>query len=201
MYRLALATAERRDGLKHPATAAAAHDLAECLRYADKRAAAEPLHRRALAIRDARLAPTDPRLATSLVHLGDLLRTLGRSDRAKYAEAETCLRRAVAIRETHYGPTHREVAVALHGLARALRAAGRAVDAEPHALRCMTIVERQLGRDHPYAWGARRALQALLREQGKTAVLDDDYAAPSTRAVERPRPARAACRDRPLAVL
>ena len=91
-------------------------------RYAE----AEPLFRRALAIREAALGPDHPDTATSLNNLAVLLRAQGR-----YAEAEPLLRRALAIREAALGPDHPDTAISLNNLAVLLQAQGRYAEAEP----------------------------------------------------------------------
>ena len=58
---------------------------------------AEAAFRGALAIVEAALGPTDPRLADSMTALGDV-----RSERRDFAGAETLYRRALAVVETAY---------------------------------------------------------------------------------------------------
>ena len=76
-------------------------------------AEAEPLFRRALAIREQALGPDHPDTATSLNNLADLYDSQGR-----YAEAEPLYRRALAIREQALGPDHPDTATSLNNLAR-----------------------------------------------------------------------------------
>ena len=87
----ALSLTERRHGHNHAATAAALTTLAELLiaekRYAD----AEPLLKRALAIRE-KSSPDSPELADTLYALADLYKKQGRA-----AEAEPLLRRSAAL--------------------------------------------------------------------------------------------------------
>jgi tetratricopeptide (TPR) repeat protein len=59
-------------------------------------AQAEPLYRRALAIKEKALGPEHPNVATTLANYADLLRKLDRT-----AEAETMEARAKAIRAAH----------------------------------------------------------------------------------------------------
>jgi tetratricopeptide (TPR) repeat protein len=93
-----------------PAAAEPLHDVAISLnnladfyraqgRYAD----AEPLYKRALAIREKALGPDHPDIATSLNTLAELYRAQGR-----YADAEPLYKRSLAIREKALGPDHRE---------------------------------------------------------------------------------------------
>ena len=64
-------------------------------------AAAEPLYRRALAIREKALGPDHPDVATSLNNLALLLQKKG-----NYAAAEPLCRRALAIYEKALGTNH-----------------------------------------------------------------------------------------------
>ena len=70
-------------------------------RYAE----AEPLYKRALAIREKALGPDHPDVARSLNNLAELYENQGR-----YAEAEPLYKRALAIREKALGPDHPDVA-------------------------------------------------------------------------------------------
>ena len=89
--------------------------LRDKARYAE----AEPLYRRALAIREAALGPDHPGTATSLYNLAVLLLA-----KARYAEAEPLYRRALAIDEKAYGPDHPKVAMDMRNLAELLRDQG-----------------------------------------------------------------------------
>ena len=66
-------------------------------RYAE----AEPLHKRALSIREKALGPKHADLATSLNDLAELYRAQGH-----YADAELLFKRALAIWEMALGPNH-----------------------------------------------------------------------------------------------
>ena len=70
------------------------NDLAEQYRAQGKVAEAEPLYKRALAIREKALGPQHQDVATSLDNLAELYRAQG-----KVAEAEPLYKRALAIRE------------------------------------------------------------------------------------------------------
>src|SRR5213079_61632 len=77
----------------------------------EKLAEAEPLHERALGIRERVLGPEHPDTASSLNHLGLLLLTRG-----KPAEVEPLFQRALAIREQELRPQHPHPADSLLGL-------------------------------------------------------------------------------------
>ena len=76
------------------------NNLAELYRTQGRYAEAEPLYRRSLTIREAKLGPDHPDVATSLNNLAGLYRAQGR-----YAEAEPLYRRSLTIREASSGPT------------------------------------------------------------------------------------------------
>ena len=83
-------------------------------------AKAEPLYRRALAIREKALGPEHPDTADSLNNLAGFTRTMG-----DYAKAEPLYQRALAISEKALGPEHPDTATSLNNLARALQGDGR----------------------------------------------------------------------------
>lgn len=100
----------------------------------------EPLHRRALSLREESLHAEDPRLAESLNNLAVLLDLLG-----KHREAETLHKRALAVREQAYGPFHPDVAQSLNNLAKVQLALGRPAEAGPLLRRAITILSRGRG--------------------------------------------------------
>ena len=77
---------------------------------------AEPLYKRALAIREKALGPDHPEVATSLSNLGTLYGSQG-----QYNQAEPLYRRALAIDEKALGPDHSDVAAILVNLAELYR--------------------------------------------------------------------------------
>jgi len=105
---------------------------------------AEPLYRRALAIRETALGPEHPATATSLNNLAALSYNQGR-----YSEAEPLYRRSLAIRETALGPEHPDTAASLNNLAVLYNYQGRYPEAEPLCRRALAIREKALGTEHP----------------------------------------------------
>src|ERR1700679_102716 len=73
---------------------------------------AEPLCKRALAIREKLLGPNHPVVATELNNLAVLY-----DKHDKYSEAEPLFNRALAVKERVFGPNHLEVAAGLDNLA------------------------------------------------------------------------------------
>src|SRR5260370_1130741 len=91
--------------------------------YLDDRARyreAEPLLKRALAIREQQLGPQHPDTASSLNNLALLYRAQG-----KYEQAEPLLKRALAICEQQLGSEHPNTAIARENYISLLRAMGR----------------------------------------------------------------------------
>ena len=86
-------------GPDDPRLATTLNNLAEFYRAQGKYVEAEPLHERALAIREKALGPEHPDVAQSLNNLALLYQAQG-----KYAEAEPLHKRALAIREKALGP-------------------------------------------------------------------------------------------------
>ena len=124
-------------------------------------AGAEPLFRRALAMREKALGPDHPDVAISLNNLASLLNAKG-----DYAGVEPLFRRALAIREKALGPDHPDVANSLNNLADLLRAKGDYAGAEPLFRRALAINEKALGPDHPDVATSLNNLAGLLRAKG-----------------------------------
>jgi tetratricopeptide (TPR) repeat protein len=105
---------------------------------------AEPLIKRALAIRETQLGPEHPDTAQSLNNLALLYQLIGR-----YDAAEPLYVRALAIYETQLGLEHPDTATSLNNLARLYKLIGRYDAAEPLFERALAIRETQLGPEHP----------------------------------------------------
>ena len=88
-------------------------------------AEAEPLYRRALAIREEAKGSGHPDTASTLNNLA------GRSAQGKMSEAEPLYRRALAIRDAALGPNHPETVATLNNLAGLLYSKGKKWEAEP----------------------------------------------------------------------
>ena len=135
----------RRWARTTPTTATILNDLASLYAAQGRHAEAEPLFRRALAIREKVLGPDHPYVATTLGNLGGLYLALGR-----HAETEPLLERALVIRESALGPEHPDVAESLNNLAIVYRRQGRYGEAEslqPEG--SGRSMEKTLGPDHP----------------------------------------------------
>jgi tetratricopeptide (TPR) repeat protein len=99
-YRVSAAAFEKTANLR-PDDVTTMNDLGASFYQAGDYARAEPLFRRALAIRGKALGPDHPGTATSLNNLALLLKAKG-----DYAGAELLVRRALAICEKALGPVH-----------------------------------------------------------------------------------------------
>jgi len=137
------------------------HNLARFLYAGGQYNTAEPLYRRALAIREQALGPEHPDTATSLNDLAELLRSKG-----NYEGAEPLYRRALAIREQSPGAEHRDRAETLNNLALLLDAKGDYEGAEPLCQRALAIWEQALGPDHPLTATGLNNLALLLDAKG-----------------------------------
>jgi CHAT domain-containing protein len=108
-------------GPEHPDVAQSLGNLAEVYYYERRYADAEPLLKRALAIREKALGPEHPAVAASLHDLAYFYEA-----EARYDDAEPLLQRAFAIQEKALGPEHPDVARSLNDLAFVYGAEGKA---------------------------------------------------------------------------
>ena len=104
---------------------------------------AEPLHQRALKLREANAADQSLSIANSCRSLARLLIEQGR-----YAEAEPFSRRNLQIRLDRFGPQHREVGACCKTLSSLLRGLARYGEAEALARRALEIFEQEDVLDH-----------------------------------------------------
>ncbi len=133
--------------------------MAELLRIQGQHAAAEPLHRRSLAIYQKALGPDHPDVALSVNNLAGLL-----GDQGQYAAAEPLYRRSLAIREKALGPDHPDVATSLNNLAFLLIANGQSKPVISALNRSLGIESTWLIRELPLLPDQARSAQ--LRQLG-----------------------------------
>jgi Tfp pilus assembly protein PilF len=133
----ALETAEAF-GPQDPRLATSLNELALLYRHQGRYEEAEPLYKRALAIREKALGPDHPRVATVLNNLGTLYYAQDR-----YAEAEPLIKRALAIYEKALGADHPRVAALLENYAALLRKTGRGAEATKMKARAKAIRAKQ----------------------------------------------------------
>lgn len=146
------------------------HNAGSCLRDRGQYAAAEPLFRRALALREAILGSEHPLVASSLNNWAILYRRQGR-----YTEAEPLFRQALTIREQTLGPEHPDVAASLNNLANLYHDQERYAEAEPLFRRALAIREQALGPEHPDVATSLSNLAVLQSDQGRYADAEALY--------------------------
>jgi nucleoside phosphorylase/tetratricopeptide (TPR) repeat protein len=104
---------------------------------------AEPLHLRALAIRQQVLGSTHPDTAQSMNNLGSLYMEQGR-----YSQTEPLFLQALAIRQQQLGAKHLDTAQSFHCLACLYNEQGRYKEAERMFQMALEIYKQVLGPDH-----------------------------------------------------
>jgi CHAT domain-containing protein/tetratricopeptide (TPR) repeat protein len=140
------------------------NNLAALYHATGRYAEAEPLYKRALAIREKALGPDHPHVAQSLNNLALLYKDTGR-----YGEAEPLYKRTLAIDEKALGPNHPSVATSLNNLALLYDDTGRYAQAEPFYKLALSIWEKALGPDHPDVANSLNNLATLYAETNRHA--------------------------------
>lgn len=103
-------------------------------------------YRAALSQQIELLGEDDPRVATTLNHIGNALMELRR-----YEESEASCRRSLEIRQRLFGEQHPTVAASLNNLGELARKQGRHMEALEHAVASLDIVGRSGGREEDIA--------------------------------------------------
>jgi tetratricopeptide (TPR) repeat protein len=106
---------------------------------------AEPMHRRALAIKRRALEPNHPEIGVSEHNLGDL--AWHRGD-LQTAEKQYLIGRQIWLRT--FQPGHPYLAFSDQGLANVYRDQGRTAEATAAYERALAAFRRHFGADHPY---------------------------------------------------
>jgi tetratricopeptide (TPR) repeat protein len=127
-----------------------------------KRAHAEPLFRKALAVREEVLGPKHPDTATSYNNLAVNLHLQGHA-----REAEPLFREALAIWEEVLGPKHPDTAFGYTNLAANLDDQGRNNEAEPLHRKALAVREEVLGPKHRDTARSYNSLAYNLQAQGR----------------------------------
>ncbi|MBK9949303.1 MAG: tetratricopeptide repeat protein [Nitrospira sp.] len=151
-------------GEEHRSFAKSLNDLARLHGAQGTYTQAEPLYKRALAIREQVLGPTHPDTAQSLNNLAILYR-----DQGQYAQALPLYERALAIWEQTLGLTHPDTATGLNNLAVLYQDQGQYALALPLYERALAIWEQTLGPTHPNTAANLSNLARLYRAQGQYA--------------------------------
>lgn len=125
-------------GPHDPRLATALTDLALFYYQHGKYTDAEPLHQRALAIREKVREPTHPEVIASLQNLAALYYAQGR-----YAGTERLIKRLLSILERAHGPNHPSVADTLQDYSELLQARGEHKRAALTAARAKVVRTKQ----------------------------------------------------------
>lgn len=146
------------------ATGRVLHRTGWYLRVRGRFGEAQPLHERALAIRQRAFGSDHPDVAVSVHDLAVL-----HVDQGRYAEARGLYERALAIWERTRGLDHLDVARTFNGLAIVHHNEGRFAEAQALHERVLEIRERILGPDHRDVALTVNNLGAVVWEQGRYA--------------------------------
>lgn len=142
LYQRSLALLERFCGNNHPHVATLLNNLGVLYVDSGNLAKAEPLHLRALAIRED--LNDVQGIAASMNNLAEVYRLQDRLD-----EAEPLYRHSLAIAERELGIFHPKVSILTNNLAILCGRQGKLTEAEGFYLRTLAIRERNFGADHP----------------------------------------------------
>jgi tetratricopeptide (TPR) repeat protein len=143
-HALAAAGAAERLGVGLVVAGRILSDLGAYLMAGAARFEAEPLLRRAIAVRERAMGPEHPDLAIPIDNLARLYAGTGRP-----AEAEPLFQRTLAIREQALGPEHLAVAESFGCLGLFYRGEGRSAKAQPLFERAIATYERTPDAEYP----------------------------------------------------
>jgi CHAT domain-containing protein/tetratricopeptide (TPR) repeat protein len=159
-----IASLEQTEGKDSPPVASALNELAIFHFQQGNFTAAEPLLRRALAIREATLGGDHALTAQAAGNLAQVVQ-----GRGMYADAEPLLERSLAIYEKARGAEHPDVARALNNLAGLYRLVGDYRRAEPLYQRALAMWEKLQGPDNPSVAAVANNLGLMYQQAGEAA--------------------------------
>ena len=133
-------------------------------------AKAEPLYKRALAIKKQVVGENHPEYADSLNGLAVLY-----DSRGDFAKAELLYQQALLIQKKVLGENHPSYAVGLDNLAGLYWSMGEYARAEPLYQRALAIKKQALGENHPHYAGSLGNLALLYASMGKYAKAESLY--------------------------
>ncbi len=116
------------------------------------------------------LGPNDPRLASSLSVLADVLR-----EQSRFGETEPLLERAMKIYEQHFGESHPSTVEVIQQLSTVYEAVGRYARAEDLEKRLLAIEEQTVGNQAPEVASTLNRLASLCSHQNKLAQAEQYY--------------------------
>ncbi|CAN0189158.1 unnamed protein product [Scytosiphon promiscuus] len=144
------------------------HILGMCVYKGGRKAEAEDLYRRALAIFEDRLGPSDLEVAHTSYELGRCFYAVGRTD-----EAELHLRKALEIERAKLGEHHLDVASTQYHLGVCLYIAGRREEAEESLRPALAIWEEHPEGDSLNVAHALHSLGLCALKTGRTEEAED----------------------------
>jgi len=150
--------------------ASSLNNLAEVYHAQKNYAAAEPLHKRALAIREKVLGPEHLDVSVSLNNLAGLYQ-----DQKNYSAAEPLYKRALAVKEKTLGPDNPDVGASLINLAALYRDQGNTEAAEPLYKRALAIAEKAFGPEDPNVVASLINLAGLYHDEEKYSAAEPLY--------------------------
>src|SRR5439155_15079982 len=133
-------------------------------------AAAEPLFKRALTIREEALGPEHPDVGATLNNLAEIYWS-----QKNYAAAEPLYTRALGILEKTLGRDHPNVGDGLNNLAALYRDQGNYAAAEPLYKRSFAIAEKAFGPEHSNVGAALVNLAGLYHDERNYAEAEAAY--------------------------
>ncbi|HSU54853.1 MAG TPA: serine/threonine-protein kinase [Candidatus Dormibacteraeota bacterium] len=137
-------------GQENMAVADALSQLGRALQCLGRGDEAESFTRQAALMQRQFLGHDSLEEASSLEHLGDILR-FHKEDRARLAEAENALRTSLAIRRRRLGNGSDESAWALHHLSHVLREERKLSESEDAIREALAIHQKNHGESHPWS--------------------------------------------------
>ena len=144
--------------------------VASFLNLAARYEGAEPLYRKALAMREELLGPEHPDTAQTVNDLAELLERKG-----AYEAAAPLFRRALAIREKALGLEHPDTAASMNNLAALLAEKGDFASAQQLYRKALALREKVLGPQHPDTATTCMNLGGLLHQMGEYGAAETHY--------------------------
>lgn len=136
--------------------------LGECYQHLEKYELAEPLLRKALAVRVRLQVRDNPDLIALKRSLGELY-----MEQQRYDEAEPILQEVLALRQAVLPPEHPDIATSLNDLGELYYRQGDADKAEPLFTQMMDIRRKSLSSDHPNFIAGLFYMAELYRSMGR----------------------------------
>jgi tetratricopeptide (TPR) repeat protein len=142
--------------------ASSLNNLGRCLMEQGLSEKAEPVFKRALAIREQKTGPDSVEVAEIFNSLGTVYEL-----RKKPADAEQSFQKALTIRQRKLGPEHIEVAITLNDLGGLYLSQGKLDQAETPLKNALAIRYKKMGKDSPDVAAVNVNLASLYVKQGK----------------------------------